>query len=98
MLPPAEPVLQQDAPVISGVMRHIVRESKPPRKIHHLQFAMLDADEMAKLATIEVVSNGLYNHSDRQPTPYGPLDTRLGTSQKNGVCATCHEKIGTPPH
>lgn len=81
-----------EVPEQAMVMRHIVRENKPPRRIHHIQFAMMDADEMAKVATLQVVTNMMYSPGSVQ-TPYGVLDQRLGTSQKNGVCHTCNEKI-----
>eukprot|EP00656_Telonema_subtile_P049966 TRINITY_DN6345_c0_g1_i4.p1 TRINITY_DN6345_c0_g1~~TRINITY_DN6345_c0_g1_i4.p1 ORF type:complete len:1476 (-),score=436.33 TRINITY_DN6345_c0_g1_i4:120-4547(-) len=92
MLPPSDRAQAAELPEQSLVMRNIVRENKPPRRIHHIQFAMMDADEMAKVSTLQVVTNMMYSPGSVQ-TPFGVLDQRLGTSQKNGVCQTCNEKI-----
>lgn len=92
-LPSIDRVQQRAEVEESSVMQTVVRESKPPRRIHHIQFAMMDADEMAKVAMLQVVTNMLYSPPNSTQTSYGVLDQRLGTSQKTGTCQTCGEKI-----
>ncbi|RKP18443.1 beta and beta-prime subunits of DNA dependent RNA-polymerase [Rozella allomycis CSF55] len=43
---------------------------------------------------VEIVNKDLYDRSGtRKPVPYGPLDRRMGVSDKSSVCETCGETL-----
>lgn len=45
------------------------------------------------MSTLQVCSRELYRMPSRTPAPFGCLDPRLGTSNKNDVCGTCSKKL-----
>jgi DNA-directed RNA polymerase III subunit RPC1 len=66
---------------------------KAPKRISHLQFATLSPEEMCRTAEFQVTSRDLYTLPHRRPAVSGCLDPRLGVSDKNSTCATCHLKL-----
>ena len=64
-----------------------------PRKIESIRFGTLSAEEVTRVAELHVSERNLYQMPDRRPLPNGILDSRLGTSDKKGECATCHGKL-----
>ncbi|KAK4503760.1 hypothetical protein PRZ48_004675 [Zasmidium cellare] len=65
-----------------------------PKRIKSLQFGLLSPPEVVAQSVVQVADRNLYDISDRPGAPrkitgHGPLDLRLGTSSKNGLCDTC---------
>uniref|UniRef100_A0A3Q2QKV0 DNA-directed RNA polymerase subunit n=1 Tax=Fundulus heteroclitus TaxID=8078 RepID=A0A3Q2QKV0_FUNHE len=70
------------------------RETDVAKKISHICFGMKSAEQMRQQAHIQVVSKNLYSQdTKRTPLPYGVLDHRMGTSQKDRPCQTCGKNL-----
>ncbi|CAE7102077.1 unnamed protein product, partial [Rhizoctonia solani] len=69
-------------------MKEIVT-SVNPKKIKHIQFGLLSAQDVVKISEFEVTHRDLYTAGDRLPVRNGPLDRRLGTVDKQASCETC---------
>ncbi|CAE6465940.1 unnamed protein product [Rhizoctonia solani] len=69
-------------------MKEIVA-SVNPKKIKHIQFGLLSAQDVVKISEFEVTHRDLYTAEDRLPVKNGPLDRRLGTVDKQASCETC---------
>ena len=67
--------------------------NETPVKIGALQFSLLSSDEMLCLSEVDISQRSMYVSGTRQPTPFGPLDRRLGVSGKTATCATCSQKL-----
>ncbi|KAL2614065.1 hypothetical protein R1flu_025757 [Riccia fluitans] len=72
-------------------------EDVGPRKIKSIGFCTMSAKEIVKAAELHVCESSLYRMPERQPASHGPLDTRLGTTNKKGMCTTCHGKLAECP-
>ncbi|OTA70487.1 beta and beta-prime subunits of DNA dependent RNA-polymerase [Hypoxylon sp. EC38] len=63
---------------------------KLPKKFKQIKFGIQSNQDIVNQAVIEVSDRTMYDISrGREPTQHGPLDKRLGTSSKTGICATC---------
>lgn len=65
-----------------------------PKRIKGLQFGLLSPEEIVAQSVVAVTDRNLYDERQagqrvRTITKHGPIDERLGTSSKNGVCGTC---------
>ncbi|OQO06044.1 hypothetical protein B0A48_08632 [Cryoendolithus antarcticus] len=71
---------------------------RPPKRIKSIQFGMLSPQDMVAQSVVNIADRNPYD-LDRTPgqprkhTVNGPLDQRLGTSAKSGICQTCHEGL-----
>ncbi|KAK3090302.1 hypothetical protein FSP39_010768 [Pinctada imbricata] len=66
------------------------RESDVAKKISHVTFGLLTAHDMQQLSHLHVVSKNLYSQDgSHKPVQYGPLDHKMGTSEKDNTCETC---------
>lgn len=74
-----------------------VPKNTVPQKISQIQFGLLNGVDMVKMSEIQIYNRELYNHPSKEPTPNGPLDERLGTSNKTSKCKTCGESIENCP-
>ncbi|KAG9397068.1 RNA polymerase Rpb1 domain 5 [Carpediemonas membranifera] len=63
-----------------------------PKKIDGIQFSTFSDAEIAKVSEVEVC-NGSVRQQSSEIVPYGPLDLRLGLSEKQGVCQTCGKAL-----
>ena len=54
---------------------------------------MPSAIDIEKQSVIELINRQLYDENHIATIPFGPLDMRLGISEKTKVCATCHQKL-----
>ncbi|KAH7421936.1 hypothetical protein KP509_13G082300 [Ceratopteris richardii] len=74
-------------------------EDVGPRKIKSIRFTTMAAHEIVKAAELQVFERTLYQLPERNPVPYGVLDTRMGTTRKkrDAHCATCHGTLTTCP-
>ncbi|KAK3112701.1 DNA-directed RNA polymerase III subunit C1 (rpo31), partial [Teratosphaeriaceae sp. CCFEE 6253] len=70
--------------------------SRTPKRIRALQFGLASPADIAAQSVVTVNDRFSYDlNVAREPgkprvvTKYGPLDERLGTSSKGGICATC---------
>eukprot|EP00117_Sycon_ciliatum_P001892 scpid14119/ scgid7360/ DNA-directed RNA polymerase III subunit RPC1; DNA-directed RNA polymerase III subunit A len=69
------------------------RKKNTTRKIDGVTFGIMGAEDMRKQAHIQVVSKNLYTPTSRTPVPFGVLDHRLGTSEKDNKCETCGQPL-----
>uniref|UniRef100_A0A8C7K497 DNA-directed RNA polymerase subunit n=1 Tax=Oncorhynchus kisutch TaxID=8019 RepID=A0A8C7K497_ONCKI len=70
------------------------RETDVAKKISHICFGMKSAEQMRQQAHIQVVSKNLYSQdTSHTPLPYGVLDHRMGTSEKDRPCDTCGKNL-----
>jgi DNA-directed RNA polymerase III subunit RPC1 len=75
-------------------MKEQFRDTDVAKKIGHLQFGLFSAEQMRQQAHIHVVSKALYSQDNsRKPVPYGVLDHRMGTSQKDANCEMCGKTL-----
>jgi len=65
----------------------------PPKKIAQIQFSLLSPTSMQRLSEIKVTSRNLFTMPSRRPSELGPLDGRLGVSDKGRWCETCGRTI-----
>ena len=73
--------------------KSLVSANTAPQKIAQLQFGLLSASEIQRLAEFQVSSASLFTQPSRKPAIGGCLDTRLGVSDKFSFCATCKRKL-----
>lgn len=72
------------------------RETDIGRVISHVQFMPFSAKDIAKAAHIQVINRNLFlQDTSHKPCPYGVLDHKLGTSQKDKKCETCGQELAT---
>lgn len=65
-----------------------------PKKFKELKFGIQSTQQMASQAVLEVSDRTLYDvENNRKPIKHGPLDPRMGTSSKTGLCETCGEGL-----
>jgi DNA-directed RNA polymerase III subunit RPC1 len=69
-----------------------------PKRIRSLQFGLLSPPDVVSQSVVQIVDRNLYDISTtvgapRTLTRRGPLDQRLGTSSKNGICGTCGQGL-----
>ncbi|KAK0107000.1 hypothetical protein ONS95_003715 [Cadophora gregata] len=65
-----------------------------PKKFASLKFGIQSNTQIVNQGVLEVSDRILYNmEKGRKPMENGPLDTRLGTSSKTGICETCGEGL-----
>lgn len=74
-------------------------EDVGPRKIKSIRFTTMSGQEIVKGSELQVFERGLYQLPERQPVPYGVLDTRMGTTRKkrDAQCSTCSGSLATCP-
>ncbi|KAK3934585.1 hypothetical protein QBC46DRAFT_73601 [Diplogelasinospora grovesii] len=62
-----------------------------PKRFKALKFGIQSHQDIVSQGVLEVSDNLLYDvEHGRRTFPHGPLDPRLGTSSKTGICATCN--------
>ncbi|KAF2816470.1 DNA-directed RNA polymerase III subunit RPC1 [Mytilinidion resinicola] len=70
-----------------------------PKRITQLEFGILSNQDIANQSVLDVSDRNIYDLTTqgqtRALTQHGPMDRRLGTSQKNVACETCHEPLQT---
>uniref|UniRef100_A0A6B2KWD9 DNA-directed RNA polymerase subunit n=1 Tax=Arcella intermedia TaxID=1963864 RepID=A0A6B2KWD9_9EUKA len=54
---------------------------------------MLSGPEMRQQAEVQVINSEYYMRQTRTPHNYGPIDPKMGSSKKEGVCSTCFQKV-----
>ena len=68
-----------------------------PKRISHVQFGLLSASDMERLAECPIHRRDLYtlgtSTAARAPAPGGCLDPRLGVSNKVAKCETCQRGL-----
>ncbi|WUR03078.1 DNA-directed RNA polymerase III subunit RPC1 [Vairimorpha necatrix] len=62
-------------------------------KINKISFGLLSSQEIEKLSVHSLTSKDLYDVITKSPMSDGPLDRRLGVSNKKDKCLTCNENI-----
>ncbi|CAG5120413.1 unnamed protein product, partial [Candidula unifasciata] len=66
------------------------RETDLAKKISHVTFGFMSPEQMQRASHLHVVNKTLYSQDGKnKPCPYGVLDHRLGTSEKDNNCDTC---------
>ena len=65
-----------------------------PKRIKELRFGPFSTQDVMNQSVLEVCDRAFYDlQRDRAPSNNGPLDTRMGISNKLGVCDTCGEPL-----
>ncbi|KAL1838513.1 hypothetical protein VTK73DRAFT_4303 [Phialemonium thermophilum] len=65
-----------------------------PKRFKGLKFGIQSNQDIVNQAVLEVSDRMLYDiENNRAPYRHGPLDPRLGTSSKTGLCATCLQPL-----
>jgi DNA-directed RNA polymerase III subunit RPC1 len=70
---------------------------------NRIDFGVHSEEEICRMSVVEVKKDEMYSHGIaapgqpmvRQPALGGPLDKRMGTTDKSAYCATCHEPLQT---
>lgn len=62
-------------------------------KINKISFSLLSSEEIEKISVHTLTTKDLYDATTKLPMPNGPLDRRLGISNKKDTCFTCGENI-----
>lgn len=77
----------------SSTSKSLISAKTAPQKISQLQFGLLSAYEIQRIAEFQVTSRELFSMPSRTPAIGGCLDPRLGVSDKFSSCATCKRKL-----
>ena len=65
-----------------------------PKRIKELRFGVFSSQDVLNQSVLEVCDRNLYDlQQDRAPCNNGPLDTRMGISNKVATCDTCGEPL-----
>eukprot|EP01083_Nonionella_stella_P191876 709806_1 len=80
-------------PLKRCVWKKYAKEHHPELRISRIDFGMLSSSEIIKLAHMEVTNPELYMAGTPTPAKDGPLDPRLGISNKSGRCDTCKQDL-----
>lgn len=62
-----------------------------PQKIKEIQFGLFSAQDVVGMSEFEFFQRDMYAFPGRQPVAHGPLDRRLGVTDKGSRCETCGE-------
>eukprot|EP00040_Diaphanoeca_grandis_P034786 m.217186 g.217186 ORF g.217186 m.217186 type:complete len:1466 (-) comp33232_c0_seq1:105-4502(-) len=74
-------------------MKELVSEQELTKQISHIQFGLLTPNEMRMVSQVQVLRDNLFEQHDRSIVLHGPLDQRMGTSDKDKFCTTCNLKM-----
>ena len=67
---------------------------KAPKVIQKLQFGILSNQDIINQSVVELSDRRLFDlDQGRRILPYGPLDKRMGVSDKHAKCETCGESL-----
>ncbi|BDD57158.1 hypothetical protein MPDQ_003502 [Monascus purpureus] len=67
-----------------------------PKVIKELKFGVMSNDDIVSQGVVEVSDRKFFDlDRGREVVPHGPLDSRMGTSSKNGECKTCGGALQT---
>ncbi|KAL6404050.1 DNA-directed RNA polymerase III subunit RPC1 [Ilyonectria robusta] len=76
----------------SSIKQQLV--DKLPKCLAGIKFGIQSNQDIASQAVVEVSNHLLYDiNNNRAPYSNGPLDPKLGASNKLGKCSTCHELL-----
>jgi DNA-directed RNA polymerase III subunit RPC1 len=81
--------------------KEVVDDKEPPQKIESIDFSICAGEEIVKNAVMEVKRDDMYTSvptapgqaSIREAAPNGPLDRRMGTTNKDSKCKTCEADL-----
>ncbi|KAJ9657821.1 DNA-directed RNA polymerase III subunit C1 (rpo31) [Coniosporium apollinis] len=83
------------ATVVAEVKEQVV--DSVPKRIKELQFGILSNQDIVNQAVLEISDRNVYESISSGPnraiTRHGPMDGRMGTSSKSGLCDTCGEGL-----
>lgn len=72
---------------------------KAIKKATSMQFGILSEEEIQRMSVVEVKNEMIIDHRTMQPMVNGILDPRMGTTDRDAVCATCScSTIECPGH
>lgn len=79
--------------------KELVEDKEPPQKIDCIDFSICSGEEIVRNAVMEVTRDDMYTTvpsapgqpSIREAATGGPLDRRMGTTNKDSKCKTCDE-------
>lgn len=81
--------------------KDLVEDTEPPQKIESIDFSICSGEEIVRNAVMEVNRDDMYTNvptapgqpSIREAATGGPLDRRMGTTNKDSKCKTCDEYL-----
>jgi len=71
----------------------LVQEATVSRRITAVKFGLLPADQLERMSVLQISNKQLYLENHVAASPFGPLDARLGVSEKAKLCGTCERKL-----
>ncbi|MCJ1359857.1 MAG: hypothetical protein MMC33_009860 [Icmadophila ericetorum] len=84
--------MQPPTPAAESMKEQVV--DSVPKRIKELKFGILSKQDIANQAVLEVCDRELYDiERNRIPVKNGPLDGRMGISNKAGFCETCEQPL-----
>lgn len=78
--------------VVAGPLK-LVQEAAVSRRITAVKFGLLPADQLERMSVIQIANKQLYLENHVAAAPFGPLDARLGVSEKAKLCGSCQMKL-----
>eukprot|EP00055_Hartaetosiga_balthica_P015474 m.91554 g.91554 ORF g.91554 m.91554 type:complete len:1420 (-) comp8874_c0_seq2:1254-5513(-) len=64
------------------------------KTISHIEFGTMSPVDIQRVSDVRVYSKDLYSARNRRmPSPYGPLDRKMGAFDKAIPCSTCSEQL-----
>jgi len=76
-------------PVDMKVKSFVSKMGDRPKQIHQIQFGTMTCREISRTGELQISNGQLFVMPSRNPAPAGPLDPRLGISDKVSRCQTC---------
>lgn len=73
--------------------KFLINEREGIMNIKNIIFGVLSSTDIMKLSTIEIINNKLYKENRVDGENFGPLDSKLGITEKGKVCETCDKKV-----
>ena len=71
----------------------MVRHEPRPTRIDQIEFGLFSGSDMKRLSSLNVRNNDFYEMGTRTPAKNGCLDPRLGVSNNQMKCMTCHKYV-----
>ncbi|CAK9060791.1 unnamed protein product [Durusdinium trenchii] len=82
-----------EATSLSQCLKETVQESFNNYQVDCVNFTVLSAEEISTYSEVEVLNQNNYDITTEKPFVFGPLDSRMGSNTKAGVCGTCQQRL-----
>lgn len=78
---------------VSTDLKETVQESFNNYQVDCVNFTVLTSDEISTYSEVEVLNQNNYDITTEKTFIFGPLDSRMGSNSKAGLCGTCNKRI-----